>query len=225
MTDGRSVLAIAAHPDDEVLGVGGTLAKHAAQGDAVAVLIVTEGSTAQYNDESMIETKKEAARGCAEILGIDQVRFGELPDMQLDDVDHTQVNAVIDEVITDLEPDIVYTHTSRDVNKDHQAVHESTLVATRPPGSVERVLAYEVPSATEWNGSEQATFHPSVFVDISDTLKMKLSAFAEYESEVREFPHPRSKRSLRARATTRGTAAGFEAAEAFSLVTERLEAP
>ncbi|MFC7203579.1 PIG-L deacetylase family protein [Haloferax namakaokahaiae] len=218
----RTVLVIGAHPDDEVLGAGGTMAKHAAAGDEVHALIVTEGTTQQYDDDSIIEQKRDEARACADTLGIEAVHFGDLPDMRLDDVPHVDVNAVIESVVTDLEPDIVYTHSPHEVNLDHKAVYDSTLVATRPATGVSRVLAYETPSSTGWTGGTTSQFGADVYVDISGFVETKVDAFAAYQSETRVFPHPRSRESLSARATTRGSEAGFAAAEAFSLVYERV---
>lgn len=221
----RTVLAVGAHPDDEVLGPGGTLARHADAGDEVHVLIVTEGTTAQYDDDSLVETKREEARTCSDRLGVSDVRFGNLPDMRLDDVAHVAVNAVIESAVDDLDPDIVYTHARNEVNRDHVAVHESTLVATRPDSGVDRVLAYETPSSTEWVGGSRPRFRPTVYVDIGDTLDRKVDAFGAYETETRTYPHPRSADALRARAETRGTEAGFAAAEAFELIVGRREIP
>ena len=221
----RTVLAVGAHPDDEVLGPGGTLAKHADRGDDVHVLIVTEGATTQYDDASLVETKRQEARACGETLGVSAVHFGDLPDMRLDDVPHVEVNAVVESAVDDLGPDIVYTHARNEVNRDHVAVHESTLVATRPGSGVGRVLAYETPSSTEWVGGSTDRFRPTVYVDIDDTLDRKVGAFGAYETETRSYPHPRSGEALRARARTRGTEAGFEAAEGFELLVDRREAP
>ncbi|UVE49758.1 PIG-L family deacetylase [Haloferax larsenii] len=218
----RTVLVIGAHPDDEVLGAGGTMAKHAAAGDEVHVLIVTEGTTQQYDDDSIIEQKREEARECADTLGIGAVHFGDLPDMRLDDVPHVETNAVIESVVSDHSPDVVYTHSPHEVNLDHKAVYDSTLVATRPATGVERVLAYETPSSTGWTGGATSQFGADVYVDITGYVDTKVEAFNAYESETRQFPHPRSGKSLSARATARGSEAGFAAAEAFSLVYERV---
>ncbi|WP_458207726.1 PIG-L deacetylase family protein [Haladaptatus sp. NG-SE-30] len=220
MSSNRTVLAVAAHPDDEVLGAGGTLSKHAEAGDEVHVLIVTEGATQQYDDLELIEQKRREAEACARRLGVSDVRFGDFPDMRLDDAPHVEINAVLEDSVEELRPDIVYTHSDHEVNEDHRALYDSTLVATRPGSGVERVLAYEVPSSTDWIGGDQMQFTPNVYVDIADQLETKVQAFAEYDSETREFPHPRSAESLRARAKTRGAAAGVHAAEAFSLVRE-----
>ncbi len=213
----NTVLVVGAHPDDEVLGVGGTMAKHAACGDDVHVLIVTEGTTHQYNDADIIEKKQDHARACANVLDATSVHFGELPDMRLDTVAHVKINNAIETVCTEIEPDIVYTHSRREVNRDHVAVHDSTLVAARPGSGISAVIAYETPSSTDFAANADG-FTPSLFVDISEYLDRKLTAFAEYKTEIRESPHPRSPEALRAIATTRGAASGVPAAEAFDLL-------
>lgn len=218
MFDGTdTVLVIGAHPDDEVLGVGGTMTKHAAAGDEVHILIVTEGTTQQYDDENLIETKRQYARECADQLGVADVHFGELPDMKLDDIPHVQVNAVIEDACNTIEPDIVYTHSRQEVNRDHVEVHDSTLVATRPGTNVSTVLAYETPSSTDYFPSTDG-FNPELFVDIGDYINTKIDAFNAYETEIREPPHPRSAESLRAIAQTRGSAGGMRAAEVFDVL-------
>jgi LmbE family N-acetylglucosaminyl deacetylase len=218
MFDGDdTVLVVGAHPDDEVLGAGGTMAKHADAGDEVHVLVVTEGTTQQYDDEDLIAQKRRDARACADRLGASEVHFGDLPDMRLDDVAHVEVNAVIEEVCGAVEPDTVYTHSRREVNRDHVAVHDSTLVATRPGSGVSTVLAYETPSSTEWTPRTDG-FEPDLFVDIEGYLDAKVEAFGAYETERREYPHPRSAEALRALARTRGTACGATAAEAFDVL-------
>lgn len=219
----ETVLVVGAHPDDEVLGPGGTLAKHAEAGDEVHALIVTEGTTTQYTDESLIEQKREAARVCADKLGFEDVHFGDLTDMKLDVTAHVEVNAVIEEIVEAVEPDVIYTHSPHEVNNDHVAVYESTLVAARPGSGVDRVYTYETPSSTEWVGGDRRQFSPSRYVDISGYVDTKVEAFTEYDTEIREFPHPRSERAIKSRATTRGVEAGFEAAEAFSVVIAREE--
>jgi LmbE family N-acetylglucosaminyl deacetylase len=215
MFDGDSkILVVGAHPDDEVLGVGGTMAKHAKAGDDVHVLIATEGTTQQYNDESIVEEKRDHARECANVLGVEQVHFGDLPDMRLQETPHVELNALIEDVISEVQPDIVYTHSRREVNLDHVAIHDSTIVATRPTSCVSKVLAYETPSSTDF-AVRNAGFQPSLFVDVTAFLDDKIEAFEQYDNETRAYPHPRSPRALRAIAHTRGVASGVHAAEAF----------
>jgi LmbE family N-acetylglucosaminyl deacetylase len=218
MFDGdETVLVVGAHPDDEVLGAGGAMARHADAGDEVHALIVTEGTTQQYDDEDLIERKRRHARACADRLGATGVRFGDLPDMRLDDVPHVEVNAVVEAACEAVDPDVVYTHSRREVNRDHVAVHDSTLVATRPGSGVSTVLAYETPSSTEWTPRTDG-FEPDLFVDIEGHLETKIEAFEAYETEVRAYPHPRSAEALRAVARARGAACGAAAAEAFDVL-------
>ena len=150
----KRVLVIAAHPDDEVLGVGGTVAKLTAQGVECHLLIVTDGSSAQYRDmddlQAIIDAKKLETKGCADILGFKSIHYGEQPDMRLDTTPHIQINQVIERVIDEIRPDTVFTHFWGDVNLDHQNVYKSTLVAVRPVMGqvVKELYCYRVPSST-----------------------------------------------------------------------------
>lgn len=216
---------IAAHPDDEVLGMGGTIAKLVSKGVIVDVLIVTDGSSSQYRDSDhlaeIIEAKKKETRGCADVLGIRDIYYGELPDMKLDTTPHIRINQVIEEVIAKVQPDIVFTHFWGDVNCDHQNVYKSTLVAVRPVlGQVVRELyCYRVPSSTEWTPNKADTmFMPNVFVDIEIFAEQKYKAFACYSTELREYPHPRSVRHLREVDKATGLRVGMLAAEEFVLL-------
>ncbi len=215
--DNQTVLVIGAHPDDEVLGAGGTIAKHADMGDEVHVLILTEGTTEQYKDKSIVDKKKQQAKSCAKSIGVEQVWFGDLPDMRLKETPHVEINAIIEDICDQINPNIVYTHSRREVNQDHVAVHDSTLVATRPTTNIQTILTYETPSSTDFSPQSDG-FDPSVFVDITAQLDRKIDAFSEYKTEVREFPHPRSEEALISIAKARGAASGMEAAEAFELL-------
>jgi LmbE family N-acetylglucosaminyl deacetylase len=212
-----TVLIIGAHPDDEVLGVGGSIAKHTAVGDEVHILILTEGSTQQYDDNTIVEQKRKEAKRCAEHLGVKKVHFGDLPDMRLDSLPHVEVNAVIERICEKINPDVVYTHSKREINQDHVEAHKSTLVATRPNSGVSTVLAYETPSSTDFSTTVDG-FNPDLYIDIEEYLDTKVEAFERYETELREFPHPRSGEALRAIAKARGAASGAVAAEAFDIL-------
>ena len=150
-----NILVIAAHPDDEVLGMGGYIAKAVSNGEKVHLLIVTDGSSAQYANSKeltkIIESKKAETKEAARVLGISSIMYGDLPDMKLDTIAHIEINKVIEKAIETVKPDVVFTHFWGDVNKDHQKVYESTLVAVRPvPGQiVKEVYCYNVPSSTE----------------------------------------------------------------------------
>jgi LmbE family N-acetylglucosaminyl deacetylase len=215
------VLVVAAHPDDEVLGMGGTIAVHARiRGDEVRIVCVTDGSSTQYpDDEERRGKKNEEARRAAADLGVDDYVHLELPDMRLDTVPHVEVNAAVDAQVREFAPTVVYS-VHPDVNLDHRAVFDSVMVATRPvPGQcVRRVLTFAPTSSTEWTAPPEGWFHPNWFVDISATLEWKLGAFEHYETEQRAWPHPRNVRALRATAEHFGTVIGCDAAEPFVLV-------
>ena len=215
------ILVIAAHPDDEVLGMGGTIAMHAVvRQEAVRIVCVTDGSSTQYpGDAEKRAQKEEEARAAAAELGVTDYVHLELPDMRLDTLAHVDVNRVVEDQIGDFEPTVVYT-VHPDVNRDHRVLFDSVAVATRPvPGqSVRRVLTYAPTSSTEWTPSALNWFVPNWFVDVTDTLDRKLASFAHYETEAREYPHPRSARAIRAAAEFYGASCGCDAAEPFVLV-------
>ena len=221
----KKVLVIAAHPDDEVLGVGGTIAKLSAEGVECHLLIVTDGSSSQYRDSDhlheIIEAKKLETKGCADLLGIKSIHYGELPDMKLDKTPHIVINQVIEKVIDEVQPDTVFTHFWGDVNRDHQEVYNSTLVAVRPVmGQVVRELyCYRVPSSTEWTPNKADTmFMANCFVDIEKIAEQKYKAFACYSTELREYPHPRSVQYLREADKAVGLRVGLLAAEEFVML-------
>ena len=220
------VLIIAAHPDDEVLGVGGTIAKYTSKGIEVSLLIVTDGSTSQYRNDpklqEIMEEKKLETRKAADILGIKNIYYGNLPDMKLDTVPHIEINKVIENVIEEEKPTIVFTHFGGDVNKDHQIVFESTLVACRPVSDqiVKKIFLYSVPSSTEWNVQTAHTaFMPNWYENIEgDFAEKKYAAMSCYEEELREYPHPRSIEYLENADISEGNRVGRLSAESFMLV-------
>ena len=214
------VLVLAAHPDDEVLGMGGTIAVHADAADALRIVVVTDGSSTQYPDDAQIRSRKEqeALRAAAE-LGVEDYVHLDLPDMRLDTLPHVEVNAVVEGQIRDFGPDVVYT-PHPDVNRDHRVLFDSVVVATRPTPEqvVRRLLTYAPTSSTEWTPAPLNWFVPNWFVDVSASIERKVSAFAHYETERREYPHPRSERAIRAAAEFYGSSCGCAHAEPFVLV-------
>lgn len=218
------VLIIAAHPDDEVLGVGGTIARHVDKGDEVFILMVTEGSSTQYkNQAGKIQQKKLELEKVKETLGITEVIYLDLPDMKLDTIPKADLNEQVAKAALNIKPEIVYTHFYGDINNDHQVVFEATMVAVRPIGdySVRRVLAYNTPSSTEWSAqTSNNVFLPNVYVDITDYLPKKIEAMKQYQSELRSYPHPRSLESLNQVAKFWGKHIGVDAAEPFMLIRE-----
>ena len=214
------VLVLAAHPDDEVLGMGGTIALHVARDDDVRIVCVTDGSSTQYpGDTALRERKADEAKRAAAELGVEDYVHLSLPDMRLDTLAHVDVNRPVEEQLGDFRPSVVYT-PHPDVNLDHRALFDSACVATRPvPGQVvRRVLTYAPMSSTEWTPAGRNWFVPNWFVDVTETMERKLAAFARYETERRDYPHPRSARALEAYARFYGSSVGCEFAEPFVLV-------
>jgi LmbE family N-acetylglucosaminyl deacetylase len=220
----RQVLVVAAHPDDEVLGAGGTIARHVQQGDWVSVLIMTDGVTARHRE---VAQQQAAARAATHLLGVQGLHFANLPDQRLDSLPLLEVIQPIAALVRALRPSDVYTHHRGDANQDHRTVFAATLIAARPfdDNPVERLLCYEVASSTEWGPSfGEWAFIPNLFVDISATLELKLKAVdayrATFESEIKAFPHPRSPEAVQIYSQHRGVTVGMRAAEAFVLVRE-----
>jgi len=221
------VLVVAAHPDDEVLGCGGSIARHADSVDQVQVLIVAEGSTSRQQERDRSQVREElsalakAAQTAGSILGAAGVELLDLPDNRLDSLDRLDLIKRIEECVERHQPECVYVHHAGDVNVDHRRLHEAVVTACRPTPRhvVKRLLSFEVASSTEWQppGSAPA-FHPNWFVDISDQLERKREALAAYSSEMREWPHARSLEAVEHLARWRGAQVGVEAAEAFCLL-------
>lgn len=228
-----NVLVVAAHPDDEILGCGATVARHAAQGCRVETLILAEGATARDNVRDSksrhtdIKNLRESARLAAEILGAAPPRFGGLPDNRLDGLDRLDIIKMIETVIAEVRPEIVYTHHSGDLNLDHRIAAEAVATASRPlPGvPLRAIYAFETVSSSEWGPSAGfAEFKPTRFVDVKDHLQSKHRALACYDSEIRSFPHARSIESIEALARWRGASVGIQAAEAFQVMRELVPA-
>lgn len=214
------IAVVAAHPDDEVLLAGGTLARHTAAGGEAAILILATGGTGRRNRKSYVAKLRESARRAAKILGAERIEFAAFPDNAMDTVPLLSVVQRIEAFVNDWQPRVIYTHHARDLNIDHCIVHQAVLTACRPlPGAiVAEILAGEVNSSTEWAGTSELSFVPSDFVDIGGALAKKIEALACYADELRDWPHPRSRRGVETLACWRGTQAGFEAAEAFMIV-------
>lgn len=220
-----SIAVIAAHADDEVLGCGGTIAKYVKAGCEVNVLILADGVSSRINsDESLTETKflkrNDAAKRAANVLGIKSIEVLDFPDNKMDTVALLDIIREVERFIETHKPKTVFTHHSGDLNIDHRIVHDAVVTACRPqPGFLVKVLLFfEVPSSTEWRPScNYNVFHPNVFVDIPFFLEDKLKALEEYEDELRDFPHPRSKKAVEYLARWRGASVGLKAAEAFML--------
>ena len=220
----KSILILAAHPDDEVLGCGGTIAKLSAEGATIHVAFLADGvfsrSGEQAIQQSELSIRRTAARNACAILGVKSISFGDFPDNRMDTIALLDITKSLESLISEHQPDTVFTHHAGDLNIDHRRMHEAVVTACRPQHGhpVKTLLCFEVPSSTEWQlpGSAPA-FEPNWFVDISATLNRKMAALDAYAAESRDWPHPRSKQGVEHLAHWRGATVGVDAAEAFIL--------
>ncbi len=222
----QKILVVGAHPDDEILGCGGTIAKHVDSGDEVHVVILGEGLTSRdikrnpskFSNE--IANLDNAARKANKLLGVSSLTLHDFPDNRINTVDQLDLVKVIENHVKEVQPSIVYTHHAGDVNLDHQCTHRAVVTACRPlPGqTIRTILFYEVVSSTEWQPPGSApTFTPNWFIDISKFVELKIQALEEYRSEMRDWPHPRSCKAVEHLMRWRGATIGVDAAEAFLL--------
>lgn len=219
------VVVIAAHPDDELLGAGGTLARHVRDGDEVHAIVVADGAGSRYPAELVSSLEKQARRA-GEVIGFTSLQFLQLPDQRLDTIPLIELTQRLEGVLDEIGPDTVYTHFPEDVNTDHGLVARGAWTACRPYARprVRKFAVFETPSSTEWAWSMPGTdFLPSLFVDVTDTLEAKIAAMECYETELRDYPHPRSSRALRERAAYWGSHIGRQAAEPFIVLREVID--
>jgi len=221
-----TILVIAAHPDDEVLGCGGTIAK-LSEDNNIYVLILGEGITSREisdNEKSeQLRELKEQAEEANKILGVKKVFFENFPDNKFDVVPLLHITKSVEKIIQKINPDEVFTHHHGDLNIDHQITHKAVLTSVRPIGnySVKKIISFEILSSTEWNAQNQSNvFIPNIYVDISETLDKKIKAMQSYKSEIRKYPHPRSLKGIKILAQKRGLEVGLRFAEAFCLIRE-----
>lgn len=215
-------LVIAPHPDDEVLGCGGTMARIAAEGGIVDVAVVTRGYAPRF-ESAQVDQVRDEAKSAHRQLGVRDTHFLDLPAAELDQLPHADLNAAIARIVSDLKPATIFIPFVGDLHLDHRLVFEAALVAVRPRGDAypRCILAYETLSETNWSAPTLApAFHPNVFIDISDHLDAKLAAFSCFASQVREFPDERSLTTIEALARLRGSTVTRSAAEAFMLIRE-----
>lgn len=224
----RRVLTVAAHPDDEVLGCGATIAKHSYMGDKVWILILGEGITSRkalslpQKKKSLVELQKSAEKA-SRILGAEKLITKNLPDNQFDSVPLLEIIQTIEKVTNEFKPSIIYTHHQSDINIDHRRTLEAVGAVIRPTknSNIDETLTFEVASSTDWNFTRNP-FKPNVFNQIDEeNFDKKIAALKAYSTEMRPFPHPRSQEYLRALAKVRGGQAGVQMAEAFELIFAR----
>lgn len=212
----NKVLIVAAHPDDEILGVGGTIKKHVNAGDRVQSIIMCEGESLRYKEDV---GQKTAIREAAEVLGVEKVHHLQFPDQRLDTFTLTDIISPLEKISEEFKPNIIYSQFGGDINRDHQILFEAVNVAFRPLDEwIEKLYAFYTVSSTEW--AYPRTFNPNVWVDISDTIEEKVRAFQCYHSEIRQYPHPRSEKAIMNAAAYWGNICSMEYAEPFVLIRE-----
>ena len=219
----KTVLIVAAHTDDEVLGCGGTIARHVSEGDVVYAVFMTDGVSSRAQvDQNDLAMRYSAAEQARNILGIKENYYLGLPDNRLDSLPLIEVIQLLEPIIQEVKPNTIYTHHHGDLNIDHSITHRAVMTASRPlPGNcVREIFAFEVMSSTEWATPNAAPFIPNHFVDISRQLNKKINALKAYEVEMRKIPHSRSVEHIEHLAHHRGHTVGVMAAEGF--VTIRL---
>lgn len=223
----KRVLIIAAHPDDEILGCGGTIAKYRGRGVEFGVLFIAEGSSCRFENPTCLEAKDAIkSRTCdakiaLSLLGVNRVLFTDFPCGRLDQIPLIQINKLIEKEIREFRPDTIFTHSSHDANNDHRIVFNATIIATRPGAQnhVLRLLSYEVLSSTEWGFN--SAFAPNYFESLSaNELDTKYKALGCYKTELRSYPFPRSQEGLQSLAMFRGMQVGCKYAEAFQILRE-----
>ena len=218
----KNVLVVAAHPDDEVLGCGGTIAKYSKDNN-IYLVILGEGISSRYIQRNEVKKKellqlRKDSQKVGELLGIKEIFFFALPDNRFDTVSFLDIVKKVEEIIKKIKPEIIYTHYSGDLNIDHRLTFQAVLTATRPVKgcSVKEIYSFEIPSSTEWAYPD--TFRPNVFIDVTKTINKKIKALKRYKSEVKKFPHPRSEKAIKNIAGRWGSLAGLKYAEAFEMI-------
>ena len=216
------ILVIAPHPDDEIIGVGGTIAKRVQAGDEVYVCIVTKGIEPIFREEFIEQGRKECREADAK-LGVKETIFLDFPAVMLETVPRYEFNGKIAEVVQHINPDEVYIPHRGDMQIDHQMVVDAAMVAVRPRGKnyPKRIYAYETLSETGWNIPNTINeFIPTVYEDITETFELKISSLDVFKSQLAPFPAARSIGAIEALAKFRGATVSVDAAEAFSLIRE-----
>lgn len=216
----KKILVITAHPDDEVLGCGGTLLKHAKNNDKILLLFASDGESSRTSDKKKIFYRKKQAIKVAKIINSQKPFFLNFPDNQLDKINILKIAKLFSKIVERFKPDIIYTHHYNDLNIDHRLTFEATMIACRPlsESSVAEIYCFEILSSTGWRGIGNLDFKPNVYVDIKDYIKKKIDLMKIYEKEIRPSPHPRSIESITAKAISRGSEVSLSYAEAFELV-------
>lgn len=225
----KKVLVVVSHPDDEVLGCGGTIVELTGRGVEVRVVMLGGVTTSRFNEDPNSDLHKKdqfhnESEKAAKVLGVRKVCKFDIDDNRFDTVPFLEIVKRVEKVFEDYSPDLVITHDRCDLNKDHSICFDAVLTACRPLPKRQpfRIMAFEVLSSTEYQDPSVAQFRPNCYIDIRNTIGKKLEAMKCYESEIMAYPHPRSIDGIKSLAQKRGCEAGVDYAEAFRIVREVL---
>jgi N-acetylglucosamine malate deacetylase 1 len=214
----KTILVVAAHPDDEVLGCGGTIARHVANGDKVHIIFMSDGVSSRKNvKNNEVSDRRENANNASKILGAQKPVFLNFPDNRMDSVSLLDIIQPLEDVIKEICPEVVYTHYAEDLNIDHQITNRAVMTVCRPMPNffVKEIYCFEVLSSTEWSNSYLSAFNPNYFVDITLFKSKKNKSIGAYTQEIRRYPHSRSIESVQALMSLRGSSVGVDCAEGF----------
>lgn len=219
MFNNKKILIVVAHPDDEILGMGASIAKFIDDNNQIFLLIMSHGVESRDYPREKPEQRLEAARSASRYLGVQELEILNFKDNQFDIHSELIINKTISEFVENRQPDYIFTHSACDLNVDHQLVAKACLVASRPKtdSSVKGVFSFEILSSTNWNFGN-TLFEPNFFIDVSQYVDKKIEALKFYEAEMDSFPNSRSILGVKALLTYRGTSVGSEAAEAFQIL-------
>ena len=216
----KKIIVVAAHPDDEVLGCGGTIVKHVAQGDIVHSVFMSDGVNSRLDSSKVkLNRRLKASKSVQSLLGISSTHYLNLPDNSMDSVPLLEIVQKLEPIINKIKPSVIYTHSYGDLNIDHQLTHAAVMTACRPipDSTVREIYGFEVISSTEWSNPLKSTFKPTLFIDITKHLSKKLNALKAYKQEMRDVPHSRSIKHIEILAQHRGYSVGVDMAEAFEV--------
>tara|TARA_B100001057_G_scaffold492527_1_gene585082 strand:+ start:313 stop:987 length:675 start_codon:yes stop_codon:yes gene_type:complete len=217
----KKILIVAAHPDDEILGCGGTILK-LKKTNKFKVVFLTNGVSSRSKNKNDISKRKKECELLFNFLKIDKPSIFDFPDNQLDNIPLLKIVKKLEKIINSFKPDIVFTHYENCLNIDHQIAYNATITACRPlkNNTVKKILSFEILSSTEWGTSKKKVFQPNYFISIDKEIKKKVAAMKFYKSELRKYPHSRSIKAIEALASFRGVSSGFKYAEGFMLIRE-----
>jgi LmbE family N-acetylglucosaminyl deacetylase len=216
----NNVLVIAAHPDDETLGCGGTIQKLRKLGHQVYVMVFTDGESSREKNKKKIQKRKKQLIKVSKVLDFKLLKQCSFPDNELDKVSNLELVKKIEVAIKKINPQIILTHSNKDLNIDHRLINIATITACRPlpESNIQELLFFEIPSSSEWNfSSSNLNFSPTKFFDIEKFIDKKIEAISIYASEVKKFPHPRSLEGIKTLSKYRGQSVGYRYAEAFEV--------